>query len=76
MACEIFSVTFVFVIVAAVVAAGGCHCANGLLNQLFLRTYSNYSDGNFKVMQFICINKSFPVQYRIMVYFVSLKFFS
>ena len=76
MACEIFSVTFVFVIVAAVVAVGGCHCANGLLNQLFLRTYSNYSDGNFKVTQFICMNKSFPVQYRIMVYFVSLKFFS
>ena len=45
MACEIFSVTFVFVIVAAV---GGCHCANGLLNQLFLRTYSNYSDGNLR----------------------------
>ena len=72
MACEIFSVTFVFVIVAAV---GGCHCANGLLNQLFLRTYSNYNDGNFKVTQFTFINKSFPVQYRIMVYFVSLKFF-
>ena len=35
MACEIFPVTFVFVIVAAVVAVGGCHCANGLLNQLF-----------------------------------------
>lgn len=58
MACEIFPVTFVFVVVVAVVAVGGCHCANGLLNQLFLRTYSNYNDGNFKVMQFICINKS------------------
>ena len=73
MACEIFPVTFVFVIVAAV---GGCHCANGLLNQLFFITDSNYSDGNFKVTQFICLNKSFPVQYGIMVYFVSLKFFS
>ena len=73
MACEIFPVTFVFVIVVAV---GGCDCANGLLNQLFLITDSNYSDGNFKVTQFICLNKSFPAQYGIMVYFVSLKFFS
>ena len=60
----------------AVVAVGGCHCANGLSNQLFLRTYSDYNNNNFKVTQFICINKSFPVQYRILVYFVSLKFFS
>ena len=60
----------------AVEAVGGCHCANGLSNQLFLRTYSDYNNNNFKVTQFICINKSFPVQYRIMVYFVSLKFFS
>lgn len=35
MACEIFPVTFVFVVVVAVVAVGGCHCVNGLLNQLF-----------------------------------------
>ena len=53
MACEIFPVTFVFVIVAAVVAVGGCHCANGLLNQPVLRIYSNCSDGNLKVTQFI-----------------------